>query len=206
VPPASTRAWPRAAASSATADFPQALSILIARLENSLRHLLATAGYEITKRDKHGLQSVVQMGTILSERREQLEPILSTDIVKELKVLLISATASHTACWTTTTSSAFLRSMHGGSYSSCASTRFIVAFVTRLSGAMTGLSQAFGLVIRTWSRRPQQRVAEAVLEVGAILWRQGEGERLGADFGGVEDGAGRGADCGQGGCDLVFLA
>ncbi|MGH6897514.1 MAG: DUF4209 domain-containing protein [Geminicoccaceae bacterium] len=68
-------------------NFPQALSILIPQLENSLRHLLATAGFETTRRDKHGLQSVVQMGTILSERKEQLEPILSTDIVKELKVL-----------------------------------------------------------------------------------------------------------------------
>jgi hypothetical protein len=41
----------------------------------------------VTRRDKHGLQSVIQMGIILSDRREQLEQILGADTVKELKVL-----------------------------------------------------------------------------------------------------------------------
>ena len=68
-------------------DFPEALSILVPQLENSLRHLLATAGFEVTTRDKHGLQSVIPMGTILSDRREQLEPIVGANIVKELKLL-----------------------------------------------------------------------------------------------------------------------
>jgi Domain of unknown function (DUF4209) len=68
-------------------NFAEALSVLVPQLENSLRHLLAQAGAEVTRRDKHGLQSVIQMGTILSDRREQLEPILGADIVKELKVL-----------------------------------------------------------------------------------------------------------------------
>ena len=68
-------------------ELPEALSILIPQLENSLRHLLATANFEVTTRDKHGLQSVIPMGTILSDRKEQLEPILGADIVKELKLL-----------------------------------------------------------------------------------------------------------------------
>lgn len=68
-------------------NFPEALSILVPQLENSLRHLLAQAGAEVTRRDKHGLQTVIQMGTILSGGREQLEQILGADIVKELKVL-----------------------------------------------------------------------------------------------------------------------
>jgi Domain of unknown function (DUF4209) len=68
-------------------NFPEALSILVPQLENSLRHLLARAGAEVTRRDKHGLQTVIPMGTILSDGREQLEQILGTDIVKELKVL-----------------------------------------------------------------------------------------------------------------------
>jgi hypothetical protein len=68
-------------------DFPHALSILVPQLENSLRHLLDTAGFGTTTRNKHGLQSPIPMGKILSDRREQLEPILGADIVKELKVL-----------------------------------------------------------------------------------------------------------------------
>jgi hypothetical protein len=68
-------------------NFPEALSILIPQLENSLRHLLARAGAEVTRRDKHGLQTVTQMGTILGDGREQLEQILGRDIVKELRVL-----------------------------------------------------------------------------------------------------------------------
>jgi hypothetical protein len=68
-------------------NFPEALSILVPQLENSLRHLLARAGAEVTRRDKHGLQTVIPMGTILSDGREQLEQILGADIVKELKVL-----------------------------------------------------------------------------------------------------------------------
>ena len=37
-------------------------------------HLLATAGFEVTRRDKHGIQSVIQMGSMLSTQ-EQSEPI-----------------------------------------------------------------------------------------------------------------------------------
>jgi hypothetical protein len=68
-------------------NFPEALSILVPQLENSLRHLLATAGFEVTTRNMHGLQSVIQMGRILSEWKQQLEPIVGADTVKELKVL-----------------------------------------------------------------------------------------------------------------------
>lgn len=72
-------------------DFPEALSILVPQLENSLRHLLSIEGVEITKRDKMGIQNVIQMGTILAKGeggcQDQLENILGRDNVKELKVL-----------------------------------------------------------------------------------------------------------------------
>lgn len=68
-------------------NFPESLSILVPQLENSLRHLLSRAGYEVTTRDKLGLQSVIQMGSILSYKKRGLEQIISSDIVNELKVL-----------------------------------------------------------------------------------------------------------------------
>lgn len=72
-------------------DFPEALSILVPQLENSLRHLLSIEGVEITKKDKMGIQNVIQMGTILAKGeggcQDQLENILGPDNVKELKVL-----------------------------------------------------------------------------------------------------------------------
>jgi hypothetical protein len=68
-------------------SFPEALSILVPQMENSLRYLLSRAGAEVTKRDKLGLQSVIQMGAILSERTAELEAIIGVDAVKELKVL-----------------------------------------------------------------------------------------------------------------------
>lgn len=68
-------------------SFPEALSILVPQMENSLRYLLSRAGVEVTKRDKLGLQSVIQMGAMLSERTAELEAIIGVDVVKELKVL-----------------------------------------------------------------------------------------------------------------------
>ena len=68
-------------------NFPIALSILIPQMENSLRHLLEQAGHEITKRDKQGLQNVIQLGTILNERRSQIEPIIGKNILNDLRVL-----------------------------------------------------------------------------------------------------------------------
>ena len=70
-------------------NFAASLSILVPQLENSLRHMLAGAGHEVTTRDKHGLQNFIQMGTMLSERRQDLEAILGTDIVQELRVLFV---------------------------------------------------------------------------------------------------------------------
>ena len=67
----------------------ESLSILVPQLENSLRHVLAGAGNEVTTRDKHGLQNFVQMGTMLSKHRQDLEAILGTDIVQELRVLFV---------------------------------------------------------------------------------------------------------------------
>ena len=67
----------------------ESLSILVPQLENALRHVLAGAGHEVTTRDKHGLQNFIQMGTMLSERREDLKAILGTDIVQELRVLFV---------------------------------------------------------------------------------------------------------------------
>jgi len=49
-------------------NFPVALSLLVPQLENSLRYLLERAGHEVTKRDKHGLQSVIQLGTIITDQ------------------------------------------------------------------------------------------------------------------------------------------
>ena len=70
-------------------DFAESLSILVPQLENSLRHVLAEAGHEVTTRDKHGLQNFIQMGTMLSNHRQDLESILGTDIVQELRVLFV---------------------------------------------------------------------------------------------------------------------
>jgi len=67
-------------------DFAEALSILLPQLENSLRHLLEMAGVDISTRDRHGIQDLIPLGRILSEKT--LEEILTPDIVKELKVLL----------------------------------------------------------------------------------------------------------------------
>lgn len=70
-------------------DLAESLSILVPQLENSLRHLLARAGNEVTTRDKHGLQNFIQMGTMLSERRPDFEAILGTNVVQELRVLFL---------------------------------------------------------------------------------------------------------------------
>ena len=66
-------------------NFPEALSILVPQLENSLRHLLEQSGLEISTQDGRGIQDVILLGSILG--KEQLGEILSPDIVKELKVL-----------------------------------------------------------------------------------------------------------------------
>ena len=70
-------------------DFAESLSTLVPQLENSLRHVLAGAGHEVTTRDKHGLQNFIQMGTMLSSRRQDLEATLGTDIVQEMRVLFV---------------------------------------------------------------------------------------------------------------------
>ena len=70
-------------------DFAESLSILVPQLENSLRHVLGQMGHEVTKRDKHGLQNFIQMGTMLSERRSELEEIFGKDILQELRVLFL---------------------------------------------------------------------------------------------------------------------
>lgn len=66
-------------------EFPEALSILVPQLENSLRHLLEQSGLEISTQDGRGIQDVILLGRILGI--EQLGEILGPDIVKELKVL-----------------------------------------------------------------------------------------------------------------------
>ena len=70
-------------------NFAESLSILVPQLENSLRHVLGQMGHEVTKRDKHGLQNYIQMGTMLSERRSELEEIFGKDIVQESRVLFL---------------------------------------------------------------------------------------------------------------------
>ena len=66
-------------------DFPEALSILVPQLENSLRHLLEQSGLDISTQDGRGIQDVILLGSILGKK--QLGEILWPDIVKELKVL-----------------------------------------------------------------------------------------------------------------------
>lgn len=68
-------------------NFPEALSLLVPQVESSLRNLLESAGFEVTTRDKHGLQSVITIGTILSDRKEELEQILDSNLIKELRLL-----------------------------------------------------------------------------------------------------------------------
>ena len=50
---------------------------------------LPRRGHEVTKRDKHGMQNFIQMGTMLSERRADLEALFGNDIVQELRVLFV---------------------------------------------------------------------------------------------------------------------
>ncbi len=66
-------------------NFDEAISILVPQFENALRHMLANAGAEVTKRDKHGLQQVIQIGDILSGREEHLRKLLDDDLIKGLK-------------------------------------------------------------------------------------------------------------------------
>ena len=69
-------------------NFAEGLSILVPQLENSLRHVLARAGHEVTTRNDLGIQNFVQMGALLNNsRREDLEALLGTNIVQELRVL-----------------------------------------------------------------------------------------------------------------------
>jgi len=70
-------------------NFAENLSILVPQLENSLRHILDESGCEIMTRDKHGLDNFIQMGKILSDRRQDLEMLMGTDIVRELRVLFL---------------------------------------------------------------------------------------------------------------------
>ena len=69
-------------------SFAESLSVLVPQLENSLRHVLAEAGHELTTRDSHGLQNYIQLGRLLSnDSRVNLEAIFGTNIVQELRVL-----------------------------------------------------------------------------------------------------------------------
>ena len=65
--------------------FPEALSILVPQIENSLRRLLEQEGLVVSTRDRMGFQDVFPLGRVLSE--ERLEEMLTPDIVNELKVL-----------------------------------------------------------------------------------------------------------------------
>ena len=66
-------------------EFPEALSILVPQLENSLRHLLEQSGLDISTQDGRGIQDVILLGNILG--KERLGEILWPDVVKEIKVL-----------------------------------------------------------------------------------------------------------------------
>ncbi|HEC12609.1 MAG TPA: DUF4209 domain-containing protein [Acidiferrobacteraceae bacterium] len=87
VPPGHEELFAKAFIAGFRWNFPEALSILIPQMENSLRYMLERTGVEVTKRDKHGLQSVIQMGTILGDCKDQLEQIIGENLTKELKVL-----------------------------------------------------------------------------------------------------------------------
>ena len=50
-------------------DFPEALSILVPQIENSLRHLLEQEGLVVSTRDRMGFQDVFPLGRVLSEKR-----------------------------------------------------------------------------------------------------------------------------------------
>ena len=89
VPPGHEELFARGFLAGVRWDLAESLSILVPQLENSLRHVLGQAGHEVTKRDKHGLQNFIQMGTMLSERRAELEEIFGIDIVQELRVLFV---------------------------------------------------------------------------------------------------------------------
>lgn len=89
VPPGHEELFARGFLAGLRWNLAEGLSILVPQLENALRHVLDRAGHEVTKRDKHGLQNFIQMGTVLSERRADLEAIFGRDIVQELRVLFV---------------------------------------------------------------------------------------------------------------------
>jgi len=70
-------------------NFAENFSILVPHIENYLRHILDESGHEVMTRDKHGLDNFIQMGKILSDRRQDLEMLMDTDIVRELRVLFL---------------------------------------------------------------------------------------------------------------------
>ena len=90
VPPGSEELFARGFLAGFRWNLAEGLSILDPQLENALRHVVVRAGHEVTRRDKHGLQIFIQMGTMLSERREDLEANLGKDIVREMRVLFVN--------------------------------------------------------------------------------------------------------------------
>ena len=89
VPPGREELFARAFLAGFRWNLAEGLSILVPQVENALRHVLGQAGHEVTKRDKHGMQNFIQMGTMLSERRVDLEALFGNDIVQELRVLFV---------------------------------------------------------------------------------------------------------------------
>ena len=89
VPPGHEELFARGILAGFRWNLAESLSILVPQLENALRHVLARARHEVTRRDKHGLQNFIQMGTMLSDCRQDLEEILGTNIVQELRVLFV---------------------------------------------------------------------------------------------------------------------
>ena len=67
-------------------DFVSAMHLLLPQVENSVRHLMASAGLVVTTMDENGDQQEMTLAPMLSD--ERLRDLLPEDVVLELRTLL----------------------------------------------------------------------------------------------------------------------
>lgn len=88
IPPDRIYLFARGFSSGFNGDFVEACHILISQLENSLRFLLQKQGVVVSSFDDEGIQEKMALNTMLWEENEELEKILGSDIVFNLRGLL----------------------------------------------------------------------------------------------------------------------
>lgn len=68
-------------------DFVSASHLLVPQLENSLRHVLTTEGYDLTKIKSDLSQEDPSLSSIIEQFRPELEKIFGPDIINEIELL-----------------------------------------------------------------------------------------------------------------------